>query len=311
MSVAETPQPFRAIALKLAAVTLFVIMAALIKAASGRVPPGEAVFFRSFFAIPIILGALILRRELRGGLRVVEPMAHVWRGLIGTTAMGLSFTGLALLPFAEVKAIQYAAPILVVIFAAMFLGEKVRLFRLTAVAMGLVGVLIILSPRLSGLEAGDERLALGAMVVLASSICAALAQVFVRKLVQTESTNAIVFWFSVTASCLALLTIPFGWVMPTASEAGLLISAGLLGGIAQLFGTSAYRYADVGVVAPFEYASMLLALVIGYVLFDEVPTGVMLAGAALVVAAGVLIIWRERQLGLERGKGRKVMTPQG
>ena len=264
MSHATSAQPFRAIALKLVAVTLFVIMAALVKSASDHVPPGEAVFFRSLFAIPVILGALILRSELRGGLRVVEPMAHVWRGLVGTTAMGLSFTGLALLPFAEVKAIQYATPLLVVIFAAMFLGERVRAFRLTAVALGLAGVLIILSPRLGGLESGNDRLALGAVVVLASSVCAALAQVFVRKLVVTESTNAIVFWFSVTASCLSLLTIPFGWVWPTPGEATLLVSAGLLGGVAQLFATSAYRYADVSVVAPFDYASMLLALGIGF-----------------------------------------------
>ena len=73
--------------------------------------------------------------------------------------------------------------------------------------------------------------------------------------------------------------------------------------------TSAYRYADASVVAPFEYTSMLLALGVGYALFDEVPTLVMLAGAALVVAAGVLIIWRERQLGIERGNQRKAMTP--
>lgn len=311
MSRAASAQPFRAIALKLAAVTLFVIMAALIKSASGRVPPGEAVFFRSFFAIPVIFGALILRGGIRGGLRVVEPMSHVWRGLVGTTAMGLSFTGLALLPFAEVKAIQYASPLMVVIFAAMFLGEQVRAFRLTAVALGLAGVLIILSPRLGDISAGGDRMALGAMVVLASAICAALAQVFVRKLVVTESTNAIVFWFSVTASCLSLLTVPFGWVWPTSGEAALLIGDGLLGGIAQMFATSAYRYADVSVVAPFDYASMLLALGIGFFLFGEVPTGIMLGGTTLVVAAGVLIIWRERQLGLERAKGRKVMTPQG
>lgn len=311
MSVAATQQPFKAILLKLAAVVLFVVMAAFIKAASGRVPPGEAVFFRSFFAIPIILGALIVRGQLRGGLKVVEPLGHLWRGLIGTCAMGLAFTGLALLPLAEVKAIQYAVPVLVVVFAAMFLGERVRAFRLTAVALGMVGVLIILSPRLSGFGDGDERAALGAMVVLCSAICAALAQVFVRKLVQRESSNAIVFWFSVTASCLALVTLPFGWVWPTATEAMFLIGAGLVGGMGQLFATNAYRYADVGVVAPFDYASMLVALTIGYFLFDEVPTLIMLAGSALVVAAGVLIIWRERQLGLERAKGRKVMTPQG
>jgi len=90
-----------------------------------------------------------------------------------------------------------------------------------------------------------------------------------------------------------------------------LILAGLLGGLAQIFLTSAYRFADASVVAPFDYASMLFALIIGYVIFDEVPTGAMLLGAALVIVAGILIILRERHLGIKRGKARALRTPQG
>jgi len=304
-------QPIRGIILKILSVLIFVTMATLIKSTGGDVPAGEVVFFRSFFAIPVIVVWLMWSRELATGFRTVNPLGHVWRGLIGTTAMGLGFAGLQLLPFPEVTAIGYAAPLLTVIFAAMFLNEEVRLFRMTAVAMGLVGVMIVLSPRLSvlGQGAADARDSFGAMVVLTSAVCAALAQVFVRKLVLTERTSAIVFWFSVTATLLSLVTLPFGWVWPTPRDALLLVLAGLFGGIGQILLTSAYRHADASVVAPFEYTSMLLALGIGYVLFDEVPTLVMLAGAALVVAAGVLIIWRERQLGIERGNQRKAMTP--
>ncbi|ARE40428.1 membrane protein [Rhodovulum sp. P5] len=305
--------PARAIAFKLSSVALFVVMSALIKASSAHVPPGEAVFFRSFFAIPVIVMWLTLQGQLRQGLKTKNPTGHLWRGLVGGTAMGLMFAGLGLLPLPEVTAIGYAAPLLVVIFAAMFLGEKVRLFRMTAVALGLVGVLIILSPRLTAFGSADmdAHEALGAMVVLGGAMCAALAQVFVRKLVKTEHTAAIVFWFSVTASTLSLLTVPFGWVVPTPAEAAMLVGAGLIGGLAQIGLTSAYRYAEAAVVAPFDYASMLLALIVGYVIFDEVPTPVMLGGASLVIAAGVLIIWRERQLGLERGRARRGMTPQG
>ena len=108
-----------------------------------------------------------------------------------------------------------------------------------------------------------------------------------------------------------LLTLPFGWVVPSPTEAALLIGAGLLGGIAQILMTSAYRFADAWVVAPFDYASMLFALVIGYAVFAEVPSASTLAGSAIVIAAGVLIIWREHQLGLERRKQRKAMTPPG
>ncbi len=304
--------PLRGILLKLCSVTVFVAMASLIKTTAAHVPAGEAVFFRSFFAIPVIFAWLWLQGQLEGGIRVVSPMGHVWRGLVGTVAMGLGFAGLGLLPFPEVTAIGYAAPLLTVVFAAMFLGERVRLFRLSAVALGLVGVLIVLSPRLGGLsDAADSRATLGAMLVLMSATCAALAQVFIRKMVTVERTSAIVFWFSFTAAALSLLTLPFGWVLPAPREVAFLVLAGLFGGVGQILLTSSYRHADASVIAPFEYASMLLAIGIGYFVFDEVPTPVMLAGAVLVIAAGVLIIWREHQLGLERDRQRKAMTPQG
>ena len=303
--------PLRGILLKLISVLIFIAMAGLIKATSAHVPAGEAVFFRSFFAIPVILVWLAARRELHNGVRVASPMGHVWRGVLGTTAMGLGFAGLGLLPLPEVTAIGYASPLLTVIFAAMFLGEQVRAFRLAAVAMGMAGVLIVLSPRLGAVGEASDREALGAMVVLMGALCSALAQVFVRKLVATERTAAIVFWFSVTASVLSLLTLPFGWVLPAPREAALLVMAGLLGGLGQIFLTSSYRFADAGVIAPFEYASMIFALGIGYFIFGEAPTLIMLGGAALVIAAGVLIIWREHQLGLERARQRKAMTPQG
>ncbi|MFP4044539.1 MAG: EamA family transporter, partial [Rhodosalinus sp.] len=116
---------------------------------------------------------------------------------------------------------------------------------------------------------------------------------------------------SLTATGFSLLTLPFGWVWPAPWEAGLLIAAGLLGGVAQIFLTSAYRHADASVVAPFDYASMLFALGIGYFIFAEVPTWPMLAGAALIILAGVVILWRERQIGMARGRARAGLTPHG
>lgn len=305
--------PLRGIAYKLASVLVFIVMSAMIKATSAHVPGGEAVFFRSAFAIPVIVVWLAYRRELRTGFATVNPMGHVWRGFAGTMAMGLGFSSLAFLPLPEVTALGYAAPLLTVIFAAMFLGEDVRLFRMGSVALGLVGVMIVLAPRLSvvGGDTSGHREAFGAMLVLGSAVFAALAQVFVRKLVQTEKTPAIVFWFSLTATCLSLVTLPFGWVVPTPWEATLLVGAGLLGGIGQILLTSSYRFADASLVAPFDYASMLFALAFGYFLFDEMPTWTMLGGAALIVTAGILIIWREHRLGLERARQRKSMTPHG
>jgi drug/metabolite transporter (DMT)-like permease len=302
----------RGIFYKLCSVVMFILMASLIKATADHVPSGEAVFFRSFFAMPVIIAWLALRGELRTGLKASAPMGHIWRGVVGTMAMGLGFAGLAYLPLPEVTAIGYAAPLLTVIFAAMFLGEDVRLFRISAVILGLIGVSIVLSPRLTVMPGpGNDAATLGAILVLGGAVFAALAQVFVRKLVLKEQTSAIVFYFSLTATVLSLFTIPFGWVIPAPKEAALLVMCGLLGGIGQIFLTSSYREADASVVAPFDYASMLFALAIGYWVFDEVPSLTMLIGAAIVVTAGVLIIWRERKLGLERAKQRKAMTPQG
>ncbi|KNX41208.1 EamA-like transporter family protein [Roseovarius tolerans] len=312
MAPPDRAHPLTGIALKITSVTLFITMASLIKATSGHIPPGEAVFFRSFFAIPVILVWLMLRGDLRTGLRVRSPLNHFWRGFVGTAAMGLGFAALGLLPLPEVTALGYAAPLLVVVFAAMFLNEQVGLFRIGAVGLGLAGVLIVLAPRLTALSGPtvETMQAVGAMLALTGAICAALAQIYVRKLVQTEETSAIVFYFSVTSTLLSFLTIPFGWVQPSGPEFGLLVLAGLLGGLGQIFLTSSYRFADASVVAPFDYASILLALGIGYFIFDEVPTSAMLTGASLVILAGIIIIWREHQLGIRRNRARSARTPE-
>lgn len=302
-------RPATGVALKVMAIMLFVGMSAIIKATAEDVPAGQAVFFRSFFAIPVILIWLVQRGQLSVGLKAKNPMGHIWRGLFGTSAMGLTFAGLGLLPLPEVTAIGFATPIFTVLLAAVMLGERIRLFRISAVAIGLVGVIIILWPRFGGAQM-DSAATLGAMLILGATLLRALVQVHLRQLVQNEHTAAIVFYFSVTASCLALLTLPFGWVIPSAQTLGLLILAGIIGGVAQIFVTSAYRFGSVSMLAPYDYTSMLFAIILGYVLFDELPTALMLAGSGLVIVAGVLVIWRERQLGMERAKVRAVSDPK-
>ncbi|OIP84378.1 MAG: EamA family transporter [Rhodobacterales bacterium CG2_30_65_12] len=304
--------PKLGITLKLGAVAAFVAMQVMIKLTEGRVPPGEAVFFRSFFAFPVILVWLAWSGELSVGWKTARPMSHVWRGVVGTSAMGLGFAGLQMLPLPEVTALSYAAPLLTVIFAAMFLGEEVRLFRLAAVALGMTGVMIVLAPQLSAVSEGHlgATQALGATLVLMAAVFAALAQIFLRKMVATERAVTVVLYFTLSSTLFSFLTLPFGWVLPTGGDAALLVLAGLFGGVGQGLLTSAYRFAHASVVAPFDYASMLFAIVIGYALFAEVPTGWTITGAALIVAGGILIIWRERQLGLNRDKPRKASTPQ-
>ena len=319
MPFADKRSPLRGIALKVAAVTVFIAMASCIKATAPSVPPGEAVFFRSFFAMPVIVAWLMFRHDWPGGLRTGNPWGHVWRGLVGVSAMMMGFAALGLLPLPQVTAIGYAVPVFTVILAALFLGERIRAFRITAVLLGLVGVAIVLWPELmaSGVEASEAR-ALGALLALGSAVGASVAQVLVRRLVEKEDTPAIVFYFSLSASVIGLLSLPAGslglardWVVPSGWEAALLVAAGVLGGLGQIALTAAYRYADASTIAPFEYVSIVLAIAIGYAAFGEVPTAWTLAGVAVVIAAGILIIWRESRLGLRRGKGRRLVTPQG
>ncbi|MBP0483138.1 DMT family transporter [Sagittula salina] len=302
--------PMRGIALKLASVFLFTIMASLVKAASAHVPPGQAVFFRSALAMPVIVAWLAMRGDLSTGFRAQRPLMHLWRGLVGVTAMGCNFAALGLLPLPEVTVLGYAAPMLTVVLAAVMLGERLRLFRMSAVALGLVGVSIVLWPRLAFDDLSDAAL-LGVGLIMISTVMRALAQIQIRRMVAVEETSAIVFYFSLTATLFSLLTLPFGWTWPGWGVTGMLIASGLIGGVAQILLTSSYRFAGAAVLAPFEYASILFAVLFGYAFFDEVPTGAVLIGAGIVILAGVVIIWRERQLGMRRGQARSNMTPQG
>lgn len=297
----------RGILLMVVAISIFTFMSAFIKAAD-RVPAGEAMFFRSAFALPVILFWVHRLGPLRDGLKTNAIRPHVVRALAGTLAMGLGFAGLRFLPLPEVTALRFTTPMIVVILGALMLGERLRLIRLSAVGIGLIGVIIITLPRLSAGHGSAE--AIGAMLILGSAALAALAQIFVKSMAGTEKTTAIVFWFSATATALSLLTAPFGWVWPTPTEAALLIGAGLVGGVGQLLLTSSYRYAEAGVLAPFTYVSMLWSVLLGYVWFNEVPTPAMMSGALLIIAAGALIVWRERQLGLRATAERKVQAKE-
>jgi drug/metabolite transporter (DMT)-like permease len=296
----------KGILLKVISVSFFVLMAALIKESSKMVPAGEAVFFRSFFALPIIFGWLWLSGHMASGLKVVSFFDHFWRGLVGTLAMAFMFLGLGLLPLPEVTAISYSAPILTVVFAAAMLREKVRLIRFAAVFMGFIGVLIILYPRLSviSLEQKFSFEARGALYVLLGATFMALAHIFIRKLTKTETASAIVFYFTISSCFWSALTMPFGWVIPNMFTFGILLLAGLLGGFGQIFLTTAYKYSEASMVAPFEYISILFAIVLGYFVFGELPTLTVLVGSLVVISAGILIIWREHRLGVERTRNR-------
>ncbi|MGF7161960.1 drug/metabolite transporter (DMT)-like permease [Rhodoligotrophos appendicifer] len=304
--------PTRGILLKIVSTILFTAMISCIKAVSPQIPAGEAVFFRSFFALVPILPLLIYRGELMSALLSRHYLSHFGRGFVGVLSMGSWFVAVGLLPLPEAFALGYSTPLIAVLLAIVMLGETVRLIRWAAVIIGFSGILVVVWPNLTLLREGTMEMSqgVGALSALSSSVFAALAMILVRKLLTIERTSAIVLHFSLNASLLALLTLPFGWVWPSPTEAALLIAAGLLGGLGQIAMTESYRHADTSTVAPFDYLTMLWGLIFGYALFGDVPTLSVLIGAMIIVSAGLLILFRERQLGPSRVKTPKSVGPQ-
>jgi drug/metabolite transporter (DMT)-like permease len=299
--------PMRGILMKISSVIVFLGMQTFIKLAGSDIAPGQVTFYRSFFALFPIIAYLAYRKQLRAAFYTANPFGHLKRGTIGIISMGFGFYGLMHLPLPEAIALGYAAPLVAVIFAAVFLGETVRFYRWSAVFFGIVGVAIVSWPKLTLFREGgiEAEQAAGAICVLLSAVMAGMAMIQVRKLVEEERTATIVLYFSMIASLFSLLTLPFGWASLGSSAAFFLVCAGFCGGAGQILLTESYRHADVSTVAPFEYSSILLGGLVGYFVFGDVPGGHMMVGTAIVVAAGIYIIHREHRLGLERRDARK------
>ena len=306
------PSPLRGILLKVASIVFFLAMQSAIKLVGSGITPGQISFYRSAYAIIPIVAYLAWRGDLREALTTRNPLGHLKRGLIGIMAMSAGFYGLRLLPLPDAIALGYAMPLLAVVFAAVFLKETVRIYRWTAVAIGLVGVMIVSWPKLTLFSQGGlhSDLAMGSIAVLISAALGAAAMLQVRQLVTEEKTSTIVFYFSVTASVLSLTTLAFGWEPLSAGAMGLMVVAGFCGGMGQILLTQSYRYADVSTIAPFEYTSIILGSGIAFFLFDEIPALSTVIGGAVVVGAGLFIIYREHRLGLERRAARRASTPQ-
>lgn len=295
---------FKAIVLKLASALVFALMSAAVRYLGEDVPLGQQVFFRSAFAMLPLLVIYAGRQELHHALHTKRPLGHVGRGAISVAGMFLNFAALQRLPLSDATAISFAAPLITVALAAMFLGERVRIYRWSAVAVGFVGVIVMLWPyfdvgHYTGAAASASAV-VGASCGLLAAFTNAGSVVQTRRLTTTETTPSIVFYFSLICTIGGLATLPFGWVMPNPMQLAVLIALGLLGGLAHVLVTESYRYAPASLVAPLDYTSLLWAFVLGYALFGEIPTIFVYVGAGIVAASGLFVIWRERQLGLKR-----------
>jgi drug/metabolite transporter (DMT)-like permease len=300
----------KGILLKLVSALMFAVMQALVRSVGENIPVGEVVFFRSLVAVIPVVVIYALRGELAAAIHTKRPLGHVGRGLVGLGGMFFNFASLARLPLAEVTAISFAAPLVTVALAAIMLKERVRIYRWSAVIVGFVGILVMLAPHFDpSLHVRAAGTALGLAFAIGGAFCNSGSVIQTRRLTLTETTSSIVFYFSLICALAGLATWPLGWLMPiwsigwlvpTWPELAALVTVGLCGGLAHILLTESYRLAPASLVAPFDYTSMVWAFLLGYFFFNELPTVHVFIGAAIIAAAGLLVIWRERQLGLQR-----------
>lgn len=288
----------RAILCVLGSSASFTVAAALVKFAAPHVPLSEIVLFRSLVA------ALCLLPLLRGqgglaALRTRRPVGHVLRLAAGLAGMYGSFYGYAMLPLATVTALGFSMPIFLALLSFPLLGERIRPGRALAVGAGLVGVLIVMRPWQAGAQRGADLLLGPSAVVMAGVACWALAMISIRRMGQAGERNVtIVLLFSLGSSVVAgLLCVPV-WVTPDGSTLMALLGIGVVSALAQILMTEGYRSGEATMLAPFEYGAILYTVLMGWLIWAEVPDGWEFAGIGVLVASG-LLSWRLESRGAE------------
>ncbi|MFM9864297.1 MAG: DMT family transporter [Micropepsaceae bacterium] len=293
--------PLLGIALKVAATLIFMFMAVIARGFGDTFPVGQVVFFRSLFAFVPILIVMAVSGMRFGDLKTKVPWSHARRATSGVLAMFTYFASLMYLPIADVTAISFASPLIVVVLAAFILGETVRLYRWSAVAAGFIGVLIMVSPHL-GAGFSEAGASAGVILAFTNAFLVAFTMIFIRLMSGSEPALVIAFYFQLACTLVSACTLPFAWATPSGSELVLLVTLGILGGIGQLLMTNAYRFAEASTLANFDYAAMIWAIVLGWLFFSELPAPAVYVGAVIVIGSGLFIVWRERQLGLRRAE---------
>jgi drug/metabolite transporter (DMT)-like permease len=282
------------ILLRIGATTAFGFMAAAIKLGyEAGVGTVELIFYRFAFGLPPLLLWIAWSRT-PAAWRTTRPLAHVTRGAIGLTSMTLAFSALDYLPLAEATTIGFAAPLFAVMLSALVLKEPVGRHRWSAVAIGLIGVLIVMRP------AGQHLPLLGLMIAVGAAVGVACVTITIRQIGRTEGTETIVLWFTTLSLAAVGLLMPFNAAAHDAHSWLILAAIGTFGGTAQLLLTASLRYAPVAVIAPFDYIQLLWAVLFGWLIWSVHPVATTWAGAAVIIASGLYTLYREHKLGLIR-----------
>lgn len=290
--------PSLGILLKLVSVVLMTLMATFVKLLGTDIPVGETIFVRGVVAL-FVLGFIAHRTTGLKILKTAHWQRHALRSLAGTANMFCLYASLSMIPLADVTAIGFASPIFITILAMIFLHERIHAFRWTALIVGLTGVIIMIAPKLSLHVDGA-----GWLVALTGTFFAAIALTTVRSMTATEPAITITFYFLMTAMMCSLFTSIFGWAWPDARQLLWMLLAAMCGVLGQLALTTAYRHAEASTLAPLDYVGMLMASSIGYFVFSEIPDAPIWLGSVLVIAAGLVIIWREYRL--QHGASNKI-----
>ncbi len=248
-------------------------------------PLGEVIFFRGFFGI-IPLLFLIPRERFNNFYYTKRAGLHFLRCASGLIALISIFIALRSLPLATVVSISFAAPIFTTILSIIFLSERVGLYRWLAVIVGFVGIIIITEPGLSSLNI---------YYIYPIIFCLGLSYVAIaiRQLSKTEPVWLISLNFSLLISIAGIITIPFGWIMPSFKDLFLLSSVGILGGVANLWLSQSYKLSEVSLVTPLKYLALIFGIFFGYLIWDEIPSLKTLLGASLVIVSSIIIFRRE------------------
>lgn len=284
----EQADRLRGVLLMLAAVGVFSIMDALMKQLTLRYPPLQVACLRGASSLPFVLlmyaatGRLAELRPVRYGL-------HLARAVFAVLMLWGFLWALARASMADTYAIFMSAPLLVVLAASLMLGEKVDRHLWFAIIVGLGGVLVMLKPSAAGF------VSLAGLAALGSALAYALVVVMVRVLSRTETTAAMVFWYLAMLSLGAAALAAPGWVPILATDWGWIVAVGLAGWAGQHLITEAFRLAPAALVAPYEYTALLWGIGIDWVVWQTLPGARMLAGSAIVVAAGLYLLHREQR----------------